>query len=259
MPDPYYADDKVTLYLGDCREITEWLRADVLVTDPPYGMNYQSGQRTQTPQADRIVGDDSPVIRDTALEAWGKTRPAIVFGTWRVPPPRGERQRLIWWKRGGGPGMGDLLMPWGTTHEDVHILGDGWDRTETATPRGPSVITTETGMGSRNGIVARYEHPTAKPVALMETLIRVCPPGVIADPFAGSGSTLVAARNLGRRAIGVELEERYCEVAARRLAQDCLDLNGHVMSDGVAVWSGMTERADAMNADPSLTTAPSLV
>lgn len=212
---PYYADEHVQLYLGDCLEVTGWLTADVLVTDPPYGMRYESNlnrDRRNTKLGRPIAGDDTPELRDWALTTWGP-RPALVFGTWRVPRPAAARALLVWHKIGAG-GLGDLTLPWLPTHEEVYVLGNGFTGR-----RSDSVLPVPPLMSNDR---ERPDHPTPKPVALMERLIEKCPPGTIADPFAGSGSTLIAARNLGRRAIGVEIEERYCEVAARRLAQDVL-------------------------------------
>lgn len=208
MVTPYYSDDRITLYLGDCREITDWLSADVLVTDPPYGMAHKSGWKERA-----IAGDEGTQARDDALSAWGGARPALIFGRWSVPRPATTRARLIW-DKGEWPGMGDLNLPWGPSDEEVYVLGDGW-----IGKREGTVIRCNRPTGERSA-----DHPTPKPVALMERLVGKCPPGVIADPFAGSGSTLVAARNLGRKAVGVELVEKYAEVTAKRLAQDCLDL-----------------------------------
>lgn len=208
MSAPYYSDASVDLYLGDCREELTWLEADVLVSDPPYGMAHRSGWKDRP-----IAGDADVATRDAVLEIWGGgARPAIVFGRWSVPRPPGTRVRIVW-DKGNWPGMGDLALPWGPSDEEIYVLGSGW-----VGRREGTVIRCTRPVG-----VATTDHPTSKPVALMERLIAKCPPGVIADPFAGSGSTLVAARNLGRRAIGVELEEKYCEVIARRLAQTCLN------------------------------------
>jgi site-specific DNA-methyltransferase (adenine-specific) len=215
--EPYYSDDLVTLYHGDCLEVTEWLSADVLVTDPPYGMafvsNYGSGSRRP------IANDRDAAVRDRTLQLWGNARPWLMFGTWRVARPSGTAQVLVWDKTDGvGPGMGDLDAAFGTSHEEIYLGGE-WRK---KTARRGSVIRTAYAMGNPSGLVARSGHPTPKPTDLMELLLAASS-GVVADPFAGSGSTLVAAKALGRRAIGVELEERYCETAARRLAQDVLE------------------------------------
>jgi hypothetical protein len=212
---PYYDADGVTIYHGDAREVAAWLAADVLVVDPPYGMEFVSAWTEARP----IAGDADTATRDAILAAWGD-RPAAVFGTWKVPRPPETRAVIVWDKTDGvGPGMGDLGSAFGTSHEEVYLLGE-WPKQ--AKRRG-SVIRTACGMGS---LTTAIGHPTPKPIGPMEQIIAAAPPGVIADPCCGSGSTLVAAKNLGRRAIGVELHERYCEVAATRLSQGVLDLGG---------------------------------
>ena len=215
---PYYQDDAVTLWHGDCLELADlWTCADVLVTDPPYGMAFVSNHGAERRP---IANDETTETRDTVRDIWGDERPWLMFGTWRQPRPRGTSVVLVWDKTDGvGPGMGDLGAAFGTSHEDIY-LGGPWRKQ--AARRG-SVIRTSYAMGNPSGLVARSGHPTPKPTDLMEVLLSAAPPGTIADPFAGSGSTGVAAKALGRRAILVELEERYCEIAARRLSQDVLN------------------------------------
>lgn len=219
-PGPYYQDEAVTLYHGDCLELADvWTGADVLVTDPPYGMGYTGfGGRNYWDDASKheaIAGDGDTTARDAALELWGN-KPALVFGTWRVQRPASTRQLIIWHKHPGPPGMGALDLPWGPSHEEIYVMGTGFKG-----KRESSVLT----MPSYNSQASsRPNHPTPKPLGLMERLIRKCPAGVIADPFAGSGSTLIAAKNFKRKAIGVEVNEQYCEVIATRLSEEVLDL-----------------------------------
>lgn len=211
---PYYEDDFVQLYHGDCIELADlWTCADVLVTDPPYGVpggrvGSHYGGRAQV-HADAHW--DSLAVRDEALAVWAG--PRAVFGSPMAESP-GHRGVPVIWEKGDDPGMGDPAWPFGPSYEVIWLSGEGW-----AGKRRSSIIRAPRLTSD----AARIGHPTPKPVPLMETIIAYAPPGTIADPFAGSGSTLVAAKALGRKAIGVELEERYCEIAANRLAQDVLD------------------------------------
>ncbi len=212
MSTPYYEDDLVTLYHGNALEIDAWCAAQALVTDPPYGIAYRSNAMRQATTARSIEGDLDTSARDEVLHIWGDA-PALVFGTWRIERPAATRQVLIWDTK-GALGMGAMDLPWKPSHQEIYVLGRGFTGR-----RDTDVLTVAPVQAmAANGRV----HPHEKPVALMGALIRKCPPGVIADPFAGSGSTLVAAKAEGRRAIGVELDERYCEIAAKRLAQDTL-------------------------------------
>lgn len=224
MSTPYYQDETVTLYCGSALELHDWLTADVLITDPPYGsqqLSPKNGNRGGYGRRDLrapdsaisgrrfIAGDDTTATRDAALALWGPERPALVFGTPRMPDPPGEwNDRLVWDKRRLGTNGG----PWRYRHESIYV-------------RGTFIRTDDAASSIIEAAVDRYEqakHIHAKPLALMLRLVAAAPLGVIADPFAGSGSTLAAAKQLGRQIIGVELDEAHCENAVQRLAQGAL-------------------------------------
>lgn len=234
MTAPYYQDSLVTLYHGDCLEVTEWLSADVLVTDPPYGTasgvngadGYGRRQRREDPQAGvppmTIANDRDTAARDAALALWGD-KPALVFGSPRLPdPPIAVADRLVWDKKRPGMNGG----PWRYRHESIYVT-EGFVRTSDAAV---SILT---------AFPEQANHIHGKPLALMETLVEAAPEGTLADPFAGSCTTLVAAHHLGRRAIGVEIEERYCELLARRLEQGAFDFSA-LLGDGdrASGWVG---------------------
>jgi hypothetical protein len=213
---PYYDEDGITIYHGDCREIDAWdIAGGVMVTDPPYGTANHSDWSGLHGECS-VANDDDTSVRDDVLTLWG-ARPAIVFGSWRRSRPVAARSVLIW-DKGGHAGMGDLSFPWKPNFEEIYILGTGFAGRRTTSVLSYYIHPT---------FNANRQHPTEKPVELMRELVGKCPPlADIVDPFMGSGTTLRAAKDLGRRAIGIELSERYCEIAAKRLGQGVLDFGG---------------------------------
>lgn len=210
MTEPYYRDDAVTLYHGDCLEITEWLAADVLVTDPPYGINLDTSSRCDwLPDHDPVAGDEQS-FDPAPLLALGK--PTCLWGANHYASRLPDAKGWVAWDKATRNGLdlkqAEVEFAWTNYLTRPKCFRHMWSGAYRDSERG-----------------TRY-HPTQKPVALSTWLLQLTPPGTVADPYAGSGSILVAAKYLGRRAIGVELEERYCEVIARRLAQDVLDFGG---------------------------------
>ena len=211
---PYYEHDGILIYHGDCREILPGVAADVIVTDPPYGVSLSSSWRGKHGEC-HVVGDESTALRDEVLAKW-QPLPALVFGSWKRPRPVTTRAVLIW-DKGGHSGMGDLSIPWKPNTDEIDVIGSGF-------------------IGKRDTSILRFaiypefnakrHHPTEKPLQLITELLAKCPPGTILDPFMGSGTTLRACKDLGRKAIGIEVCEAYCEIAAKRLSQEVFDLGG---------------------------------
>jgi len=217
----YYQDDQVTLYHGDCLEVREWLAADVLVTDPPYGRGWKQGDTGKlrgwaSDNHSGIIGDSDTEARDTALNMWG-SKPALLFGDLMMSPPAGVKHVLVY-DKGNDAVFTGAVGGYRRNAEAIYLRGSGW-----GSGLGGRSAIVSTRMSAGGNLARITGHPHTKPNDVMEGLLLYAPVGVVADPFAGSGSTLIAARNLGRKAIGVEIDESYCEIAAKRLAQGCLD------------------------------------
>lgn len=229
---PYYDDGVVTIYHGDCREVLPELvkTVDLLLTDPPYGQNWQSSHRERP--FDAIQGDDGSLdvaeVISLACKRLRRHRHVYVFGRPNLSgTPLTEAVELIWDKE--QVGLGDLTLPWGPSHEPITFATYEYSAANRA--RGGGRLAARLRRGSvlrvpRPNAVAVQRHPTEKPVYLLRQLIESSSliGETVLDPFIGVGSTAVAARLEGRRCIGIEIDERYCEIAAKRLTRDVLPL-----------------------------------
>lgn len=223
---PYAQANGVVVYHGDCREVLPSLgrdSIDLIVTDPPYGVDWQSGRRGIA--FDRIAGDDGSLdiaaCLRMAIASLRNHRHVYVFGLadWG-DLPIGGRTELIWDK--GMMGSGNLALPWGLAHEKIAF---GFHTRQKANPASDGGLSARLRRGTvlrvdRVNAAAVTRHPTEKPPELLRMLIESSSllGETVLDPFAGVGSTGVAAILEGRKAILIELEERYCETAARRIA-----------------------------------------
>ena len=209
-----------TLYCGDCLEIMPTLEGgvDAVVTDPPYGIDASTGWSDDLygEIGDRWNGGAIKNDKDTAMRdniiSWCKdvNIPLACFGSSRIIDPDGFVARLIW-DKGESAGMGDLSIPWKPNYDFIHIFGNGW-----AGERNSSIL----HSANISRISMGREHPHEKPVNLLKQIIKKLPKNfTILDPFMGSGTTGVAAIQLGRRFIGIEIDPGYFEIARKRIEQ----------------------------------------
>ncbi len=212
LPAPYYHDPDagMTIYCADCRDILPHLEpVDLVLTDPPYGLGITGrvgGEKVAavTDYGDFNTWDTKPIEDSLRLLVMSKGEYIIWFGGNYYPMPA-SKCWLVWDKRNTG-NFADCELAWTNINKPVRIKRHLWN-----------------GM-IRKDHEGRF-HPTQKPLEVITWAICQSPSAdTILDPFMGSGTTLVAAKQLGRKAVGIEIEERYCEIAVERLKQGVLAL-----------------------------------
>lgn len=189
------------LYHGDCLEVMKDIgTVDAVITDPPYGIAFESGWTGA-----KISGDENVTAREKMLGLCSGI-PALVFGSPKIKEPAGTKANLIWHRPGSG--MGDLSFPWKSDYEFIHVIGFGFSHKS----RCSSILSFPWDTFRGDAF-----HPHQKPLPLMKYLIERCPGDTVLDPFMGSGTTGVACAELGRRFIGIEIDNDYFEIARKRI------------------------------------------
>ncbi|MDQ0735311.1 DNA-methyltransferase [Arthrobacter agilis] len=239
---PYYQDESIELYLGDCRDVLPGMSADMVLADPPYGDTSLEWDHWPEGWVQAVQG---ALPDDASLWCFGSMRMHLDrrsdFAAWTYG------QELIWEKHNGSGFHADRFKrvheialhwyrgSWGDVYKDPQYTNDARARTVrrktrpthtgnieassyTSEDGGPRLVRSVLQVRSMHG---KAIHPTEKPLGILDPIIRYsCPPGgIVLDPTAGSGSTGMAARMSGRRAILIEGREDYCEAAAQRFTQ----------------------------------------
>lgn len=234
---PYYQDDLCTIYHGDCREILPTLpKVDLVLTDPPYGLS--GGGVSRGPSGSRSLdffeNDSIPEGMEHVVTLFSAATDLGVssFYAWLGHQQFAEATRLF-----EGDGWKTRFLVWSRLCPAPPCPGAGWPsgaslclyaykpgRVWTPNPGDVPRSNVLVADSFRHGNSKKNGHPTQmNPLLVIEPMRCSSNPGdIVLDPFMGSGTTLRAAKDLGRRAIGIEIEERYCEIAANRLAQECL-------------------------------------
>jgi site-specific DNA-methyltransferase (adenine-specific) len=242
---PYYQEDDQIIYHGDAREVLPLLKVDSIVTDPPYGETSLDWDRQVRGWMTSAACASNSLWCFGSLQMFMDLACLGELGEWQ------RSQEIVWEKHNGSSFHADRFK---RVHElAVHFYRGPWAdiyklpvTTQDATARAVRRKTRPTHTGHieassylshdggprlmRSVIYARSchgyaVHPTQKPLGIIEPLLEYSVPtgGVVCDPFCGSGTTLVAAKARGLKGIGIDIDERWCEVAAKRLAQGVLE------------------------------------
>lgn len=209
---PYYEHAGITIFHGDCRELLPSITADFVLSDVPYGINYQGGgggnliHTKRHRRQEKIKGDDkpfdpSPLLRFTHVALFGAQHFYSRLpdgGTFHIWDKRGPYEEFH---------TADFDSIWINRKEVGRIVRCVWR-----------------GLCRDTEAQDKILHPTQKPKRVVRWAMEMFQFNTVVDPYMGSGTTLVVAKELGRNAIGIEIEERYCEVAAKRLSQEVLAL-----------------------------------